>query len=155
MINRAVKIGWTILTLGAIAWWLASCETTTGYAKNQGHRRGYARVTFYNPLEWDKIKVGHGRHRHYKRVCFGRRTSSGVKAIEGVTAASNNLPLGAKVTIPKLNGLVGSGNYVIQDTGAGDRILGAKEWIDVFVDNKRKTKWLATALPEWLEYTTQ
>ena len=129
---------------------LTSCETTT--AARHGTKRGYARVTFYNPFETDRVRVKKGRHYAWRYMRWGRRTASGVRAMQGITlAAPKAIPFGTRVVIPKLAPLVGNGTFCVQDRGGGVSRFG-QEWLDVFVDNKSTMQRLATMLPEYLEY---
>lgn len=125
---------------------LASCSDMPVKATYKAVKQGFARVTVYDPFETDKVRI----RRHWRRVCWGRRTSLGVRAIEGVTlAAPARMPFGTKVVIPKLKGLVGDGKFIVQDRGKLERDGGR---LDVFVNNHRKRNWLAKILPEYLEY---
>lgn len=83
-------------------------------------RSEYKRVTFYHRFE-DK---------------FGSHTASGFRASEGRTvAASPRFPLGSPLFIPSLCGIVGNGNFTVQDRG---RIVRLKDRIDVYVEARSK-----------------
>lgn len=143
---------WSLLAAGIILLW-AGCADMPQARPN---KTGKARVTLYHPYERDRVLVKKGRHKRYRWVCWGRKTSSGCKATEGVTVAAPSwVPFGTRVSIPALKGVVGNGSFVVQDRGDGVRRLHTNEWFDVFVSNKRKMNYLASVLPEWLDYTLQ
>ena len=149
-VNRAIR--WAgaaliaALLIGA-ALFLTSCASFPAT-----HRHGLARVTAYNPYEKDRVRVRHGRRCVWRWIRWGRRTASGVRAIEGITlAAPKQIPFGTRVSFPQLRGVVGTGEFVVQDRGAGASILHSPEWFDVFVDNKQRMKQFMR-LPEFLEY---
>jgi 3D (Asp-Asp-Asp) domain-containing protein len=139
-----------LTTIALAAMLFTSCSSTI--AVKRSIRRGWSRVTFYNPHEVDKMRYKrHGRW-HTKYVRWGRRTASGVTATEGVTcAAGPAIPIGTKVEIPQLKGLVGDGIYTVQDRGAGYKLLRDPNWIDVFVSNKYKMRQLQYGQPEYME----
>lgn len=137
---------------------LSACATTTGVTRAGIHKgRGYARVTFYNPFEKDKVKVKVKRGHHYRYVKrwvrWGTRTASGVRAIKNFTiAAPSRYPFGTKIRIPELKPVLGQDTFVVQDRGAGDRILHEREWLDVYCENKRIMNWLAHVMQPYLEF---
>lgn len=134
---------------------LIGCETVPTQLTKNG-RKGYARVTAYNPYEKDKIKIKRGRHYVWRWIKWGRRTASGIKAIQGITcAAAKKFPMGTKVYIPKLKGVIGNGLFEVQDRGGGESRLHTSDWFDIFCDNKYVMNKIKYEMPEWLEYQIQ
>src|SRR5438876_9496042 len=115
--------------------------------------KGMARVTAYNPYEKDKIKVKHGRHYVWHWIQWGRRTASGIKAVQGITcAAAKKFPLYTKVYFPKLKGIIGNRIFEVQDRGGGEKRFHTSNWFDIFCDNKYVMNKIKYGMPEWLEY---
>lgn len=86
----------------------------------------YARITFYT----DDPK-------------YGKKTASGKIAQEGKTvAAAKRKKFGTKLRIPALTGVVGDGNFLVQDRGpALEKRIASKgklPVIDVYVTSKAK-----------------
>jgi hypothetical protein len=101
---------------------LSGCETVP--KKSHSFR---ARVTFYHPHE-DK---------------WGTRTASGHRAHEGRTVAAGWwAPFGERLQIPQLHGVVGDGNFVVEDRGGAvekaKASRGALPVVDVFVASRQK-----------------
>ncbi len=106
---------------------LSGCETTR--VSNISHRFR-ARVTFYHPHE-DK---------------WGRRTANGHQANEGRTVAAGWwAPFGGRVQIPQLKGVVGTGNFVVEDRGRdvenNKAAHGLMPVVDVFVATRAKYRY--------------
>ena len=100
-----------------------------------------ARVTFYNPC---------------KRWGDQVASPSVKKAKEGVTvAASKKIPFGTKIKIPELEGIVGDGNFIVQDRGSAvcskRASKGNAPVIDVFVSSAHKVNKYKTQVPDYLE----
>lgn len=115
--------------------------------------KGLARVTAYNPHEKDRMKVKRGRRYVWRWIQWGRRTSSGIKAIQGITcAAAKKFPMHTKVYFPKLKGIIGDGVFEVQDRGGGEKRLHTSDWFDIFCDNKYVMNKIKYGMPEWLEY---
>ena len=134
---------------------LIGCETVpTKMTNGRGvARKGYARVTAYNPHEKDKIKVKRGKHWVTKWIQWGRRTASGILAKQGVTcAAAKKFPMGTKVFIPKLKGVVGDGVFEVQDRGGGESRFHTSDWIDIYCKDQYVMNVIKYKMPEWMEY---
>ncbi len=96
-----------------------------------------ARVTFYHPHE-DK---------------WGSRIATGGRAREGWTmAAPRVVPFSTKVVAPLLNGVVGTGHFNVEDRGGALERYYRKGQLrlDVYVDSRRRCKWLGSHLPEFM-----
>ncbi len=103
-------------------------------------RRLTARVTFYEP-----------------RSCpYGNVTSTGRYATEGVTVAVDPkvIPYGSRVRIRELDGLVGDGWFIAQDTGSAVKSRKAsRRWgsrapvIDVYIASPRRLRQVEKAAP--------
>lgn len=101
-----------------------------------------ARVTYYNAHEdkWGaRVACGNGR------------------ACEGITCAAHPIfDFGTKVIIPQLKGVVGAGEFIVQDRGTAvtnKKASGGKEFVfDVFVNKSRKaTVAFASKLPAYMD----
>jgi 3D (Asp-Asp-Asp) domain-containing protein len=116
---------------------ICGCGTAPlNYGKSS---RSRARITFYHPHE-DK---------------WGSRIATGGRAVEGKTvAAARVLPLGTPVEIPKLAGVVGTGNFVVEDRGRDVERAKAGHGlpvIDVYVSSRRRYNWCRKFLPPVME----
>jgi 3D (Asp-Asp-Asp) domain-containing protein len=133
-----------ILILGAMMIF-SSCSTLAN-PKNEvtENKKGdtiRARVTFYHPCKRWGSKVASPKVKYAK---------------EGVTvAASKKIPFGTKVVIPELEGIVGDGNFVVQDRGSAvdskRASKGKAPVIDVFVSSASKVNRYKTLVPDYLE----
>lgn len=99
-----------------------------------------ARVTFYTDDDVYGDKVADPKTRRAK---------------EGVTvAAAKDLDFGTKLRIPDLEGVVGTGNFIVQDRGAHvqKRVAsrGKTPIVDVYVSSRAKLKSCKTKLPEYM-----
>lgn len=140
------KIFIILLSLGLIG-----CETLP--TQRHSKYKGIARVTAYNPYEKDKIRIRRGRRFVWRWMQWGRRTASGIRATQGVTcAAAKKFPIGTKVYFPQLNGVIGNGNFVVQDRGAGEQKFHTSNWFDIYCDNKSIMKKIQYGMPEWMEF---
>lgn len=116
--------------------------TMLGSAKDvQKHEQKFtARITYYSPsgkygskVAWQKTK----------------------RAQEGVTVAAHpNLKFGTKLSIPQLKGIVGDGEFVVQDRGpavtARKASKGKAPVIDVFVSSSSKIAKLGKSRPAYM-----
>ncbi|MFZ4696272.1 MAG: 3D domain-containing protein, partial [Verrucomicrobiia bacterium] len=87
-----------------LAFCLAIFFALCGLAHGDTPRRFTARITYYEP-----------------RSCpYGNVTSTGRYAVEGVTCAVDPrvIPYGSRIRIPALDGFVGDGWFLAQDTGS-------------------------------------
>jgi hypothetical protein len=80
---------------------------------------------------------------HAREDRFGAHTASGVRATEGRTVAAGRwLPFGKQVIIPQLRGIVGTGQFVVEDRGRDVERKKASHGIlpvvDVFVSSRAK-----------------
>ena len=106
-----------------------------------------ARVTFWDPSQdkWGSRVACPDTHR----------------AREGVTvAAHSTIPFGTVVQIPGLKGIVGNGQFEVQDRGsavnkrtAETRYGKSAEVIDVYVTSRYKRQKLMKQVPDYLEVT--
>lgn len=123
----------------AIAAFALSCVAATCLADAPA-RSFTARVTYYEP-----------------RNCpYGNVTATGRYAVEGVTVAVDPkvVPYGSRVRIPALDGLVGDGWFLAQDTGSAVKSRkAARRWgsrapvVDVFVASPRRLAAVERAAP--------
>jgi hypothetical protein len=109
--------------------------------KVEQKRRHYrARITYYNPdSSWGS-----------KVAC--QKTK---KAIKGVTIAAHpDFKYGTKVSIPGLAGVVGDGNFVVQDRGPAvtkKSASGGQGYVfDVYV-NTTKITTITKRVPMWMD----
>lgn len=101
-----------------------------------------ARVTIYNPYE----------DRFHSRVAIGGR------AREGVTmAAPSAFAFGSKVTVPQLSGVVGNGQFIVEDRGTAlERAYRHGQIrLDVYVSTRSKLRQLKYELPEFMDATVE
>ena len=99
-----------------------------------------ARVTYYEP-----------------RACvYGNVTSTGRYAVEGVTCAVDPrvIPYGSRVRVEALDGVVGDGCFVAQDTGSAVKSRKAsRAWgsrapvVDIYVSSDKKLRAAARGVP--------
>ena len=95
-------------------------------------RKVRVRVTYYSP---EGCKWG-------DRVACQKTK----RAREGVTVAADpkKYPYGTKVFIPALKGLIGDGNFIVQDTGGAVKSMkaskGKADIIDVYVTTNAKIR---------------
>ena len=121
---------------------LAACSLSSLSAKDPQTAAIYkARVTYYssdpkwgNKVSWTKIP----------------------KAKEGVTIAAHpKFPFGTKVFIPKLTGVVGDGNFIVQDRGTAvtkkTAANGQKYVFDVYVSNRSTINRLKNKVPMYVD----
>jgi hypothetical protein len=106
---------------------LCCCLSGCGTVTTRTPRVFRARITFYRPGE-DR---------------YGVRTASGHRAHEGRTIAAGWwAPYGLKVMIARLKGVVGNGNFVVEDRGRDvERMKASKGTlpvVDVFVASRAK-----------------
>ncbi len=102
-----------------------------------------ARITYYNAHE-DK---------------YGSRIACSIKlrAKEGITIAAHpNFNFYKKVNIPQLKGVVGNGNFIVQDRGSAvtsKKAAHGKAYVfDVFLNrSKREMKKLAARMPAYMQ----
>ena len=108
--------------------------------------------------ESDKVRTVRARVTYYEpRSCpYGNVTSTGRFATEGVTVAVDPrvIPYGSRVRIPALDGLVGDGWFLAQDTGSAVKSRKAsRHWgsrapvVDVYVASARKLRQVEKAVP--------
>ncbi|MCC7518377.1 MAG: 3D domain-containing protein [Verrucomicrobiae bacterium] len=130
-----------------VLWIWASIVLLCGVARGEEPRREaaksrifQARVTYYEP-----------------RSCpYGNVTSTGRYATEGVTVAVDPrvIPYGSRVRIAALDGLVGDGWFLAQDTGSAVKSRKAsRRWgsrapvVDVYVASASKLRRIERAAP--------
>lgn len=99
-----------------------------------------ARVTFYTDDDIYGDKVADPKTRRAK---------------EGVTvAAAKDIPFGTRLRISGLEGVVGDGEFIVQDRGAHvqKRVAsrGKTPIVDVYVSSRSKLKSCKTKLPEYM-----
>ena len=141
MIKNYIKIIFIKALCVALLTTIASCGDTVAPADISEKKYVLMRVTYYttdryygNKVAWSKVKV----------------------AKKGTTVAAHpRLPFGTKVVIPQLNGVVGTGQFVVQDRGtAVTRKVasrGKTDVLDVFVDCKQELKRLARTMPGYMK----
>lgn len=99
-----------------------------------------ARVTFYTDDDIYGDKVADPKTKRAK---------------EGVTVATaKDIPFGTRLRIPDLNGVVGDGDFIVQDRGSHvqKRVAsrGKTPIVDVYVSSNSKLKSCKTKLPEYM-----
>ena len=99
-----------------------------------------ARITYYNPdSTWGS------------RVACPKTK----KAIKGITVAAHpDFKFGTKISIPQLNGVVGDGNFVVQDRGPAvtkkKAAHGNAYVFDVYVESTNISK-ITNKVPMWMD----
>lgn len=99
-----------------------------------------ARVTFYTDDDVYGDKVADPKTKRAK---------------EGITVATaKDIPFGTRLRIPDLDGVVGDGDFIVQDRGAHvqKRVAsrGKTPIVDVYVSSHSKLKSCKTKLPEYM-----
>lgn len=100
-----------------------------------------ARITYYTPTSPYGDKV----------AC--QKTK---RAKEGITVAAHpKLPFGTRVEIPELNGIVGDGQFIVQDRGSAvtkrTASHGKADVVDVFLNSNQKLIKLAKTKPKYMK----
>lgn len=127
-----------ILIAAVLGLYFALCGLVRG---DVGEPRTFkARITYYEP-----------------RSCpYGNVTSTGRYATEGVTVAVDPkvIPYGSRVRIAALDGLVGDGWFLAQDTGSAVKSRKAsRRWgsrapvVDVYLASPRRLRQVEAAAP--------
>jgi len=100
-----------------------------------------ARITYYTPAS-----------------PYGDRVAcqKAKRAKEGITVAAHpKLPFGTRVEIPDLNGIVGSGHFIVQDRGSAvtkkTASRGKADVIDVYLNSNQKLIKLTKIKPEYMK----
>lgn len=120
---------------------ITSCTAATPVRSHPKDQWITARITYYTPASPDG-----------KRVAWSR-----VKAAkEGTTIAAHpKLPFGTKVEIPELKGIVGNGQFTVQDRGSAvtkkKASHGKTDVIDVFVNSERKLRNITKTKPKYMK----
>ena len=99
------------------------------------------RVTYYSP---------HQDYWGWRNACPNTKRS-----VRGVTVAAHpKYPFGTRIYIPELAGVIGDGNFIVQDRGTAvtkkKASRGQTEVIDVFVRNNSEIRKYARKMPEYL-----
>jgi len=117
-------------------------STTAADQKNENDKPKHykARVTYYNPDSYYGSKV----------AC--QKTK---RATKGVTVAAHpDFKFGTKIIIPSLSGIVGDGNFVVQDRGTAVTKKVASKGkgyvFDVYISNKNISK-ITKKVPMWMD----
>jgi hypothetical protein len=116
---------------------LTACGTTSNHhVQPVAHRS--ARVTYYHKSE---------DRRNGSRIAM----TSHFRALEGRTmAAPSVVPFRASVLVPQLNGIVGNGQFTIEDRGSAlEKAYRQGELrLDIYVASRKKMNWCKAHLPE-------
>jgi len=126
-----------ILITVSLAGLFIGCETAPVTA---AHKPFPARVTYYKKGE-DK---------------YGSRIAIGGRAKEGVTcAAERGFQFGRRLFIPALRGILGTGNFEVQDRGRAVQSRKASRGklpvIDIYVASRQKYNWIINHIKPILE----
>ena len=127
-----------LLLAFCLAIFFALCGLAHG--ANDHPHRFTARITYYEP-----------------RSCpYGNVTSTGRYAVEGVTCAVDPrvIPYGSRIRIEALDGLVGDGWFLAQDTGSAVKSRKAsRKWgskapvVDIYVSSPKRLRHVEREVP--------